>query len=79
MGELRETLLNMIRDPGAETEIGMLTSVRHHDAVTAALAALGKAAEAVSQKIPHEMLLLDLYAALRQLDSLTERPRPTTS
>ncbi|MGC2213041.1 MAG: tRNA uridine-5-carboxymethylaminomethyl(34) synthesis GTPase MnmE [Silvibacterium sp.] len=71
MGELRETLLNMIRDPGAETEIGMLTSVRHHDAVTAALAALGKAAEAVSQKIPHEMLLLDLYAALRQLDSLT--------
>jgi tRNA modification GTPase len=25
----------------------------------------------VGQKIPHEMLLLDLYAALRQLDSLT--------
>ncbi len=71
MAELRETLLNMVSNPRGETESGMLTSVRHHDAVTAALAALGKAAEAVSQKIPHEMLLLDLYAALRQLDSLT--------
>jgi tRNA modification GTPase len=71
MIELREALLNMVSNPGGETESGMLTSVRHHDAVTAALAALGKAVEAVSQKIPQEMLLLDLYAALRQLDSLT--------
>ncbi len=47
--------------PGGEAEIGMLTSLRHHEAVSEALAALGNAAEAVRQKVPHEMLLLDLY------------------
>lgn len=71
MAELRGALLKMISNPAGETESGMLTSVRHHEAVTEALAALGKAGEAVGQKIPHEMLLLDLYAALRQLDGLT--------
>jgi tRNA modification GTPase len=69
--ELRESLLKLVSNPAGESESGMLTSLRHHDAVTAALAALKKAAEAVIQKIPHEMLLLDLYAALRQLDGLT--------
>jgi tRNA modification GTPase len=32
---------------------------------------LEKAAEAVAGKIPHEMLLLDLYGALRPLDAIT--------
>jgi tRNA modification GTPase len=49
----------------------MLTSVRHHQAVTMALENLTTAKVAVGARIPHEMLLLDLYAALRQLDSLT--------
>jgi tRNA modification GTPase len=71
IGELREELLKMISSPAGETESGMLTSLRHHEAVTEALTALDKAAQAVAQKTPHEMLLLDLYAALRQLDSLT--------
>jgi hypothetical protein len=39
--------------------------------VTAAIEALATADRAVADKIPHEMLLLDLYGALRQLDSLT--------
>jgi tRNA modification GTPase len=69
--ELRRALLDVVSNPAGETESGMLTSLRHHDAVTAALAALGKATEAVRQKLPHEMLLLDLYTALRQLDGLT--------
>lgn len=71
IAELRDALLKMISNPAGETESGMLTSLRHHEAVTEALASLGKAREAVGQKIPHEMLLLDLYAALRQLDGLT--------
>ena len=71
IADLRESLLKMISNPAGETESGMLTSLRHHEAVTEALASLGRAADAVGQKIPHEMLLLDLYAALRQLDSLT--------
>lgn len=69
--ELRSALLETVSNPAGETESGMLTSIRHHEAVTAALAALEKAAEAVGQRTPHEMLLMDLYAALRQLDSLT--------
>ena len=69
--ELREALLTLVSNSAGEAEEGMLTNIRHHDAVAAAVAALRKAAEAVGQKIPHEMLLLDLYAALRQLDSLT--------
>lgn len=68
---LRQELLKSVSNPAGEAESGMLTNLRHHEAVTAALAALQKAAEAVSRKIPHEMLLLDLYAALRQLDGLT--------
>ncbi len=71
IGELREELLKMISNPAGESESGMLTSVRHHESVTEALTALVKAVQAVAQKTPHEMLLLDLYAALRQLDSLT--------
>lgn len=71
MAELREALLKQVSNPAGETESGMLTSIRHHEAVTLALAALGKAADAVRGKVPHEMLLLDLYAGLRQLDSLT--------
>lgn len=69
--QLRQELLKTVSNPAGEAESGMLTNIRHHEAVTAALAALQKTAEAVGQKIPHEMLLLDLYAALRQLDGLT--------
>jgi tRNA modification GTPase len=50
--------------------------VRHHQAVTAALDALTAAQKAVAERIPHEMLLLDLYGALRQLDSLTGETTP---
>ena len=49
----------------------MLTSLRHHQAITATLAALDDAAAANAGGIPHEMILLDLYRALRALDSLT--------
>ena len=49
----------------------MLTSLRHHEAVSGALASLAAARNAAGQKIPHEMILLDLYSSLRQLDSLT--------
>jgi tRNA modification GTPase len=39
--------------------------------VDAALASLEAARSAIANKIPHEMLLLDLYAALRPLDEIT--------
>ena len=36
-----------------------------------AIAALDRAAAAVPLKTPHEMILLDLYSALRPLDDIT--------
>jgi len=68
--ELRERILALATG-GASAEPGLLTSLRHHQAITAALAALSDAAQANSGAIPHEMILLDLYRALSALDSLT--------
>jgi tRNA modification GTPase len=69
--QLRSALLDMVRSPSSESESGMLTNLRHHEAVTSGIASLDAAKSAVTEKIPHEMLLLDLYASLRQLDGLT--------
>jgi tRNA modification GTPase len=68
--ELRERILALATG-GAAAEPGMLTSLRHHQAITTALAALGDAAQANASGIPHEMILLDLYRSLWALDSLT--------
>jgi tRNA modification GTPase len=61
---------------GAASEPGMLTSLRHHQAIAAAIAALDDAARANQSAIPHEMILLDLYRALSALDSLTGQTTP---
>jgi tRNA modification GTPase len=71
VGALKQTMLAMVGDRAVETENGMLTSLRQYQAVTATLEALAAAGEAAGQNIPHEMVLLDLYGALRHLDSLT--------
>jgi tRNA modification GTPase len=67
---LRERILALVSG-GAASEPGMLTSIRHQQAITTALSAMSDAAEANSGGIPHEMILLDLYRALWALDSLT--------
>ena len=67
---LRERILALATG-GAASEPGMLTSLRHHQAITTALSALADAAQANKNAIPHEMVLLDLYRALWALDSLT--------
>jgi tRNA modification GTPase len=70
IAELRGRILALATG-GAASEPGMLTSLRHHQAIAAALAALGDAAQANANAIPHEMILLDLYRGLWALDSLT--------
>jgi tRNA modification GTPase len=70
--QLRERILALATG-GAASEPGMLTSLRHHQTITTALAALGDAAKANANAIPHEMILLDLYRGLWALDSLTGR------
>ncbi len=70
---LRAALATLLGSSGGTLpESGMLTNLRQHTAVAAALAAVVAArASAAAGDTPHEMLLLDLYGALRELDALT--------
>jgi tRNA modification GTPase len=72
IAELRTEILRHIGgETGAQAEAGFLTNVRHQGLVENSLVALDVAASAVKTKVPHEMLLLDLYNALRPLDAIT--------
>ena len=71
MDALRGALLEMVKGASDGSETGMLTTLRYHEAVKGALAGLESARGAAENGIPHEMVLLDLYEGLRQLDSLT--------
>jgi tRNA modification GTPase len=75
IAELREAILKLATG-GAAAEPGMLTSLRHHRAITQALAGLDDAAVAAASSIPHEMVLLDLYRTLWALDALTGQTTP---
>jgi len=69
---LRSEILRHIRgDSGVQVESGFLTNVRHQRLVLDSMSALSAAKIAVDNQIPHEMLLLDLYNALRALDEMT--------
>jgi len=52
-------------------EAGMLTNLRQHQAVEHSLRGLDAASAAIDTATPHEMVLLDLYEALRGFDALT--------
>jgi tRNA modification GTPase len=70
--ELRAEILRHIGgENGVQAEAGFLTNVRHQGLVQESIAALSAASSAVGAKVPHEMLLLDLYGALRPLDAIT--------
>ncbi len=72
IAELRSAILSHIGgEAGAQAEAGFLTNVRHQALVKESLAALLSATHAVAVKVPHEMLLMDLYNALRPLDAVT--------
>ena len=70
--ELKDKILALAapaRDIGPEGEF--ITNLRHQQLIKNSLAGLAKARQAAEQKTPHEMLLLDLYDALRPLDLIT--------
>ena len=72
IAELRAEILRHVGGDGEiQPESGFLTSVRHQGLIKDSLAALDAAKNAVAEKVPHEMLLLDLYNALRPLDAIT--------
>jgi tRNA modification GTPase len=70
--ELRTAILQHVGgESGPQIETGFLTNVRHQKLVSDSLAALAAARSAVAARVPHEMLLLDLYNTLRPLDEIT--------
>jgi tRNA modification GTPase len=56
---------------GEQQEAGFITSLRHENLLRESVEALDNARQAAQVGIPHEMLLLDLYAALRPIDAIT--------
>ena len=71
IAQLQSMIFERVHGGDAEQESGFLTNVRQHSLVQAAISALDRAAAAVPLKVPHEMVLLDLYSALRPLDDIT--------
>jgi tRNA modification GTPase len=70
--ELRNEILRHVAgETGVQAETGFLTNLRHQERVRESLTALAAAGAATGNKVPHEMLLLDLYNALRPLDEIT--------
>jgi tRNA modification GTPase len=70
--DLRAAILESVAPHGAfEQETGFITSLRHERLLRESEAALRQARAAVESAIPHEMLLLDLYSALRPIDAIT--------
>lgn len=72
IGELRDRIVAEAgRNSRAQHESGFITNLRQSNQVKGALDALSAAESAVRNRVPHEMLLMDLYSALESLDALT--------
>ncbi len=70
--ELRQAIVNVVVPEGRlEQDGGFITSLRHEQLLQESGEALAQARTATTLGIPHEMLLLDLYAALRPIDAIT--------
>ncbi len=61
----------IVPEAAREQESGFITSLRHKQLLAESLEALEQARKAAEFGIPHEMLLLDLCAALRPVDAIT--------
>jgi tRNA modification GTPase len=72
MDTLRQEILRQVAGgAGVEQEMGFLTNIRHQRLVEESLQSLEAGGHAVRGKVPHEMIMLDLYGALRPLDAIT--------
>jgi len=72
IAELRDAILQAVAPAGAfEQEGGFITTLRHEQLLRESAGYLEKARGAAMAAIPHEMVLLDLYAALHALDAIT--------
>ena len=69
---LRGAIIEVLAPLGRlEQEGGFITSLRHAQLLQESREAIVQARHAATLGIPHEMLLLDLYATLRPIDAIT--------
>jgi tRNA modification GTPase len=73
---LRSAILIQLGGPNSIADTGSLNSLRQQQSITAAVSSLQTAAAANAATLPHELLLVDLHAALTALDSLTGTTTP---
>lgn len=72
IAELRREILHTVAPQGADSpEPGFITSLRHKRLLDEAKEQLGRARLGTETLLPHELLLVDLYGALRAIDELT--------
>lgn len=72
IAELRRAVVDVLAPRGRlEQEGGFITNLRHEQLLRESREALEQAQTATEHGLPHEMLLLDLYAALRPIDGIT--------
>jgi tRNA modification GTPase len=72
LSALRKQIVTAVAPGGGiEQEDGFITSLRQEQLLKEGREALAQARSATEFGLPHEMLLLDLYAALRPLDGIT--------
>ncbi|MBS1813796.1 MAG: tRNA uridine-5-carboxymethylaminomethyl(34) synthesis GTPase MnmE [Acidobacteria bacterium] len=74
--DLRAAILNLLRGSAVQERSGVLTNVRQQQAVHRSVDGLHRAHQAATSNLPHEMLLLDIYEALRGMDELTGETTP---
>jgi tRNA modification GTPase len=72
MEELRRRIVSEVGGTAeAGQERGFITNLRQRKLIEESMTAFQAADRAINDRIPHEMLLMDLYSALRPLDSIT--------
>ena len=72
LGTLRARIVDAMAPEGRiEQDDGFITSVRHEQLLRESLEALRQGRDALGHQLPHEMLLLDFYAALTPVDAIT--------
>ncbi len=70
--DLRKAILQRLAPNGlASPEDGSITNIRQANLLRESVEALENAGRAIEFQRPHEMVLIDLYAALRPIDAVT--------
>jgi tRNA modification GTPase len=68
---LRDAIHGFLLSRTVDADDFVLTNIRQNEAMLKAISALRAGIDAIERRVPHEMVLLDLYAALSALDEMT--------